>query len=72
MDRVRHFVDAQHHAAPSKSGTRDQIHMVTVDLQVVSATAVAVVLKLAKITPSDLRAQSWAQQGSTFGVSTVV
>jgi hypothetical protein len=66
MDRVRHFIDAQHHAAPSKSGTRDQTHMVTVDLQVVSATAVAVVLHLAKITLPELRAQGRAQQASTF------
>jgi hypothetical protein len=66
MDRVRHFIDAQHHAAPSKSGTRDQTHMVAVDPQVVSATAEAVVLKIAKITPPKLRAQGRAQQGSTF------
>jgi hypothetical protein len=46
--------------------------MVTVDLQVVSATAVPVVLNLAKITPPELRTQSRPQQGSTFDVKTVV
>jgi hypothetical protein len=63
---VQHVVDAQHLAAPSKSDTRHQTGMVAVDLQVVSATAVAVVLKLAKIMLPELRAQGRAQQGSTF------
>jgi hypothetical protein len=63
---VQHVDEVQHLAAPSKSGSRDQADMVAIDPQVVSATAVTVVLKLAKITPPKLSAQGRAQQGSTF------